>query len=134
MVGRNQQLIQPGALYSMLYDWHGCGMKSDSINAFLKISRTDLLPANTTSAVVSKCRSEDSDYFAIQTHAWKYISGPVNHLYVKPDDYWEFNDVADLCPRVSDGLKQQLRFAVEALRLGNRPEFSLPDELAFGVE
>ena len=133
--GRSQQLVQPGSLYELLRDWHGSEAAGDSHEpVFPQLSPTRFLPAHSTSALVSACHSQDARYAAIQTHAWKYISGPASHLFVRPDDYWEFNDVAALCPGVAMDLERQLGQAMESLRIGQRPDFELAEDLAFGVE
>ncbi|HMO93462.1 MAG TPA: hypothetical protein PKD64_14855, partial [Pirellulaceae bacterium] len=46
---------------------------------------------------------------AIQTPAWLLVVGEDHReLFVKPDDRWEVNDVADICHEVTLGLTQLL--------------------------
>jgi hypothetical protein len=133
--GRSQQLTQPGTLYPLLSDWHGVESEdAPHKSVFPEISKTQFLPTCATSALITSCQCDESDHAAIQTHAWKYISGPASHLYLRPDDYWEFNDVASLCPGIMKDLQNQLGNAIESLQKGRRPDFQLTDEMAFGVE
>lgn len=136
--GRSQRLVQPGSLYSLLRAWHSNGNESDDAETvsttFPKISQSDWMPDRTGAAVISKCNGVDSEKLAIQTHAWKYMAGPARQLFVKPDDPWEFNDVANLCPRIASDLQGQLAHGIASLQGGQMPQFQFNDELAFGIE
>ena len=44
---------------------------------------------------------------AIRTPAWM-LRQPSTELFTKPDDRWESNDVADLCPEVVEQLREEL--------------------------
>lgn len=59
----------------------------------------------------------------IRTPAWMMIQGDPPLLFVKPDDLWEANDVANLCPEIVE----QLSGCLDAIRAGQMP--SLSDEL-----
>lgn len=65
---------------------------------------------------------------AIRTHAWKLIRGPETcELFVKPDDRWEQNDIANRCSRVVEDLSGLLDLAATS----DEP-IELPPHLAFG--
>lgn len=133
--GRSQQLVQPGSLYELICQWQmGDGIQVEHPSAFPSIDKDNWLAQKRTAGVVSKCRLDDLDFCALQTYAWKYISGPAGKLYVKPDDIWEYNDASELCPDVFQSIHHELTGALVMLADGVRPEFDLPDALAFGVE
>ncbi len=49
----------------------------------------------------------DAGFHMLQTHAWKIICGPQEHieLYAKPEDRWEVNEISGRCPTVVEELK-----------------------------
>lgn len=66
--------------------------------------------------------------FALRTPRWSLRvvesndrDEPRAELFVKPDDYWEVNDVADRCPGVVDELRQCHADTVAALSAGREP-------------
>ena len=133
LFGRSQQLVQPGSLFDLLCNWH-LGADDQMASAFPVIDKDYWLQQKKSSAVVSKITLDELEFCAIQTYAWKYISGPAGKLFVKPDDIWEYNDASELCPEVFQALHQELTRSLVSLGDGLRPEFDLPDALAFGVE
>jgi len=49
-------------------------------------------------------------------------------LYTKPDDRWESNDVAGLCPEVVEGLQRELASFEKCCHEGEQLPVSLRDE------
>jgi hypothetical protein len=132
---RAQSLVQPGLLYPLLCDWHQTGVNGDSPAwNFWPLPFPTPLPDKNRNLVISGCRSEDQSHYALQTLSWKMIRGVARHLYVYPDDRWEFNDVATLCQQVVIDLDLLLEESIARIQHG-RPlcENPLPDALAFGV-
>ncbi len=136
--GRSQRLVQPGSLYSLFRAWHSNSDDSSDAESiptmFPEICQSDWMPDQAGTAVISKCNCIESEKFAIQTHSWKYMAGSARQLFVKPDDQWEFNDVAELCPQIAGSLQVQLEHGIDSLSRGQMPLFQLADELAFGIE
>ena len=129
--GRSQRLVQPGSVFELISDWHGkpqpCVFPDTTLNS--------LQPDVKHSAVVSGMTDEDSaSAYSIQTHGWKLVTGNSKQLFVRPDDLWEYNDVANLCPDVVTALESQLQDSIDQLALGKKPELDLAAELAFGIE
>ena len=56
-------------------------------------------------------------------------------LYVKPDDRWEINDVANRCPDIVEQMTEQLQLCQERFQGGCQdPWPPLPELLAVGLE
>lgn len=129
LAGRSQQLVQPGSAGGLLRDWQGRagGWESDSQQAVATeappvsntrvtgnsnrvpvIVKNEAMFDRPSSGVVSCCNIDSEACCSLQTPSWKYISGPSKHLYVKPDDRYEYNDVFDLCRGVAEELEEQL--------------------------
>ena len=53
----------------------------------------------------------DVGFQMLQTHAWKIICGPQEHveLYAKPEDRWEVNEISGRCPIVVEELKELIQ-------------------------
>ncbi len=112
---RHSGLVQPADVGATLLEWlgvetatpHGDGIAlSSAWNEKLKSSRS--------LAVTSGSDGE----LAIRTAAWmlrttrqSQSQSPEDaaELYVKPDDRWEFNNVATRCPEVVEQLREELR-------------------------
>ena len=131
-LGRSHQIVQPGSLFQLFSQWHNVdiGVRSQ----FAQIEPDHLLADKQNMAAVMNCQLEGANHFAIQTASWKYLAGASRQLFVKPDDIWEYNDVAELCQQVAEELDEQLVCAVGKLKDGGTPKFRLQDALAFGVE
>lgn len=54
------------------------------------------------------CLTGPGDQRAILTPAWYFHRAGVAQLYLKPDDRWEFNDVASRCPEIVELLEETL--------------------------
>jgi hypothetical protein len=83
---------------------------------------------------------------AIRTPAWMLRQAPdavathngelvtiAAELYVKPDDRWESNEVADLRPEIASRLLAVLDDSVNGARLGDAATTTLDDELVTPV-
>lgn len=90
--------------------------------SLLPFLRGEALPARDYVCIAA----EDEEY-AIQTNLWKLIlpaGRPLpdeprsRQLYVKPEDRWEKNEVAEQFPDVADLLELQLRRYLDAFRTG----------------
>ncbi|MDH3718187.1 MAG: sulfatase-like hydrolase/transferase [Planctomycetota bacterium] len=96
---RSQQLIQPLDVYATLVDWLNGPERADDLPLamnLLKQARPDR--QRRTRAVASG----DGGQWALRTPDWllRHAADERLELYVKPDDRWEINDVADRCPEV----------------------------------
>jgi hypothetical protein len=72
---------------------------------------------------------------AIRTPAWFLRAGPRPELFAKPDDRWEVNNVASLCPEVVECLHDaldQYEATLPAGRIADLPP--LADVLRNGLE
>jgi arylsulfatase A-like enzyme len=80
----------------------------------------------------------------LRTNAWslrirnpaeggEHEERPADQLYVKPDDLWEVNDVADRCPEIVEQLRQVATETTTAMRAGTEPP-ALTEVLAAGWE
>lgn len=65
---------------------------------------------------------------ALRTPYWFFRDTDPPELYIKPDDLWDFCDVADRCNEVAEAMKQVLEADVEALRQGQWQHFAQLDE------
>ena len=128
--GRSQRLVQPGSLFQFLGNWHGRNHES----CFPHLQTQELQPDATQHAVISGLRCDSLVHHCIQTHGWKLIVGNSKQLFVRPDDIWEYNDVANLCAEIVLDLEEQLVHVRGQLEAGIRPQLTLPDELAYGIE
>lgn len=75
------------------------------------------------------------DEWAIRTPIWFLRAGSRAELYVKPDDRWEVNEVADRCPDIVERLHQsiaEIRDALQSERPANLP--TLATDLAAEVD
>ena len=66
--------------------------------------------------------NDDQRHFSIQTQSWKLIVGSSKRLFVRPDDIWEYNDVAELCTEIVEELEVQLHMAIDHLSAGKTTE------------
>ena len=72
---------------------------------------------------------------AIRTPAWFLRTGEQPELFAKPDDRWEVNDVASLCPEVVECLQDALAQFEAALPAGRTADLPpLADVLIHGLE
>jgi arylsulfatase A-like enzyme len=127
--GRTQALVQPIDLAPTLLDWWGL---SGAPLAGAGRSLLPLVREESTAWRDRACAVSAAGERSIQTSAWRMRWGPPaadgpaalalasarGELFVKPDDYWEVNDVADRCPDVSGALVQAFESYVAAEEAG----------------
>lgn len=128
--GRSQRLVQPGSIYQLISNWHSKPQPS----AFPDLTLQSLQPDFRQCAVVSGMTDDTTSVYAIQTQGWKLVTGNSKQLFVRPDDLWEYNDVANRCPDVVTALECQLQLSIQQLAAGSKPELDLAADLAFGIE
>lgn len=106
-LARSQTLVQPADLMPTLARWLGI------VATDVCLDGIDLLPIamgsgdSTPRALL--CGTPEGER-ALRTDQWmlrRPVGGPPQ-LFVKPDDRWEVNDVADLCEDVVTALSQEL--------------------------
>jgi hypothetical protein len=121
---RYPQLAQPHMLASVLAKWFELNGTGDDC---LPAGGTNLPAALPLAAILAP------DEMRLETRNWcgRMPAGPqLPELYVKPDDRWEVNNVAALCPDVAAAMAQ----LAEALRAGHLHRFhsgqwELPEEV-----
>ncbi len=130
---RSQALVEPADLWATLLDFIGAD---------------DLPPSPSAKSVLPPARGEGGPQRdrlcmtglhgerSIRTPAWFLRGGDRPELYAKPDDRWEVNDVASLCPEVVESLTDALRQCERTLSSGGRPADLPPldDVLINGLE
>ncbi len=67
--------------------------------------------------------------YALRTTHWYYRDADLPELFIKPDDFWDFNSVADRCSDVAHAMKQALDEAIRTLKEGSWEDFPPLDEL-----
>ncbi len=101
---RASLLVQPCDLFPTLLGWWECDAPAASV-----AGRANLidLASNADAAIRNRAIVTGGDgQWAIRTPAW-HLRHPKRgraELFRKPDDRWEVNDVADLCPEVVEML------------------------------
>ena len=140
---RTQQLVQPRDVYATLAEWFG--IEAAWGQDLVPLTRGVSHPAGDRALA---CWGEER---ALRTPAWfarrpavgnASEDPPVNHvrseqmeLYVKPDDRFEVNNVADRCPDVVQGILDAWRKFEQSLD-SNEPLSSeeIPDILMQGLD
>jgi hypothetical protein len=142
---RCQQLVQPRHLWQTLLSWFGDGAsKLASDLNLLALPMLEVQPEGSPWPQLAVARQ--GHHWALRTPAWHACiasphgelesaatAGPQTHpaltadcqLYLKPDDRWEVNDVADRCPEVVDQFAR-LQRAMEQLAPGMDFEQLMP--------
>lgn len=99
---RSQALSQPRDLQATFQQWLN-GEASDIGDSLL--SRFEGVEKTKDRTAFSRSNNEQS----WQTPMWRLSVGESgSSLYVKPDDYWEINDVADLCTNEVQELTEEM--------------------------
>lgn len=118
---RSQALVQPCDLLPTVAELLGTSHSGGG---------RSLLPLMDGTATTVRDRTPivGSGEFALRTPRWSLrVVEPTEHddaraeLFVKPDDFWEVNDVADRCPDAVDELRQCYADTVAALAEGREP-------------
>ncbi len=134
---RSQCLIQPSTLAPTLVDWWGLAEKwpSGACASVLPVTRDER-----AATVDRACVLHPNGQRAIRTPAWYLVLPSAaalerdrtrsSHLFAKPDDRWELNDVADRCSQVVEYLEAALVEFVAEHQTSLAPAFSPLAEMA----
>jgi arylsulfatase A-like enzyme len=133
---RSQALVQPTAVLPTILDWLRIADESLVLDSTSLLRLFDEQVGNRREFDRAVSRADDD--LSIRTPGWfmrlANCGGDAMRgealLYVKPDDRWEANEVADLCREVVDALRETLHDFVKAVEtddLNNLRE--LPDLL-----
>lgn len=135
---RSQALVEPADLWATLLRWWNLPLEPNTPTA------CDLTPVvrEETGMVRDRvCLVHPDGQQAIRTPAW-YLRTTESleeekawELYVKPDDRWEVNNVADRCPEVAEALKQAFEQTGQHLQTGTLADLPpLEETLRVGIE
>ena len=128
---RSQSLVTPADLRPTLLEWWS--LDRDDPAGFDR----SLLPIVRDEAEAIHDRlmaASPGEEAAIRTPAWYMRLGERPKLYVKPDDRWEVNDVADRCPEVVEELQAAADDFIARLDAGRLDELTpLSDVLQTGL-
>ncbi len=128
---RAAALVQPSDLARTLAEWHGVPDPDDSC-------RTSLFPLiRGSQEAIRQCvgilGSEQESAFV--TPAWYTRQSSTPELFLRPDDRWCANDVADRCSDVVESLSKAFSDYRQAVHLGHLNNFpALPPELLEGPD
>jgi hypothetical protein len=129
---RSQALVEPADLWRTLLDWwpKATVVPSPTGLSLLPLVRGER-PATRDRLVIAGAGQER----AIRTPPWYLRKAEPPELYVKPDDFWEVNDVAVRCQEVVDCLldaADRFEQAIYSGSVGDLP--ALGDVLVEGLE
>jgi len=138
---RLEGVLQPTDIYATILDWFGLpkvGTDADGTSALTSLAGS----LETVRHLAVSINSQKM--MSVRTPAWMLISSsPADQcestssqseqpaeLYVKPDDRWEFNDVASRCPEIVNLMQTELSEYIQNCSQGIRPNTrTLPEEL-----
>jgi len=100
---RSQRIMQSESIYQTLAEWFGC---ANTGGDELPQCQQSFLPLMVDASSVGVCnlanavaisKTDQSNEIAISTAAWfaKIVGNQVTELFVKPDDRWDINEIAD---------------------------------------
>jgi hypothetical protein len=100
---RSQRMLQSESIYQTLVEWFGCAQADGDELPQCQQSFFPLMVAESSVGVcdlanaVAISKTDQSDEIAITTAAWfaKVVGDQVTELFVKPDDRWDINEIAD---------------------------------------
>lgn len=128
---RSDALVQPSDLGPTLCHWHGVA-PDPSFEA------TDLLRRmQDVDEAFRQCVGilGEGDERAMVTPAWYFRQGPRPELFLRPDDCWDANDVADRCPEIVEAMSAALAAYHRAMQSSGREAMpALDRRLLIGVE
>ncbi len=128
-LARSGKLASHLDLLPTIIDWIGGGLPDDVLT-FDGMSVMPLATSSRTEWRQALVSVSDAGHRAIRTDDWclrheapvpddsatpAHMPPPSSELYVRPDDRWETNDVASLCPDVVEKLTQTLNDALAGL-------------------
>jgi len=113
---RSPALVQPADLPPTLLDWWGIHALPPlaPASSLMPLAREDLESIRDRLALIGR-----DNAWALRTPAWYLRHADKPELFVKPDDRWEVNDVADRCHEVVELLEQVYSGYAVFLRSGN---------------
>jgi hypothetical protein len=125
---RSQRIMQSESIYQTLAEWFGC---ANTGGDELPQCQQSFLPLMVDASSVGVCnlanavaisKTDQSNEIAISTAAWfaKIVGNQVTELFVKPDDRWDINEIADKRRDVTSTIE-------ELFTVGNLQQF--PTEL-----
>jgi hypothetical protein len=111
---RSRALVQPSDLARTLCEWHSVGNESIA-------GGRSLLPAikgdNGSSRQCVGILGLEVER-ALVTPAWYLRQGTNPELFLRPDDCWCANDVADRCPEITEAMSSVLSQYYQAMQSG----------------
>lgn len=123
---RSQALVQPADLCATL-----AGLLPDNAPA-MPLPQQGLWPVcldESHSLRQAALIVGENDELAVRTPAWYLRAAPKPELFVKPDDRWDANDVADRCSHVVEPLGEVLLEYRDAIRSGRTADLQPIGEL-----
>lgn len=128
---RSDALVQPSDLAPTLCDWHG--VAPDRFPAAMNLLRRMHEGGEHDRQCVGILG--EGEERAMVTPAWYYRQATRRELFLRPDDCWEANDVADRCPEIVDAMATALSAYHRAMQSNGREAMpALDRELLVGVE
>ncbi len=121
---RQSTLCQPADLGTTVIDWFELPRNAVLCDGF---SRVPLLRNLTATPLQLAVTVNGNEALAMHTPAWMLKCGAQAELFTKPDDRWEANDVADLCPDVVNKLREEVAAFELACREG-QPLLTAPSD------
>ncbi|MGQ9575253.1 MAG: sulfatase family protein [Thermoguttaceae bacterium] len=124
--GRSQALVQPADLGATLADFWGIPLERTPGDGrtLLPLVREEIETARDRACIVG--RSPDR---AIATPVWYLRVAEREELFLRPDDRWQVNDVADRCPEVVELLRAAFDHYSQALQSGQISQIPPLDDL-----
>ncbi len=130
---RTHRFAQPSDVYSTLGSWFELPGFNQANHSPLQFESQNLLIEESwrEPPVRDRIASFSSDTASLRTANWFYRRGSESFsLFVKPDDRWEVNDVAEHCPETAKAMDQALDQFIEAGKQGVLESLpTLPDEV-----
>lgn len=90
----------------------------------------DLLPVLTEQGYEVRNRVVlcDDGVRALRTRFWYYRDTEPPELFIKPDDFWDFSNVADRCAEIVEAMKRSLNQSITSLENGSWEDFAQLEE------
>lgn len=126
---RSQALVQPSDLARTVAEWHGLpGLEITGGEGLIPVIRGDRVDVRQCVEVVGR-----NSELALITPAWYLRQAERPELFLRPDDRWCANDVADRCAEIVEALVKTLSEHHQASQLSQIDKFPpLPPELLSG--
>lgn len=123
---RSGALVEPGDVWATLGQWWNLpeGRPGPTAQSLLPLIRGDVDELRDR-----LCLVDGQGVRAIRVPAWYLRDAEPPELFVKPDDRWEVNDVADRCANLVEPLQVVLDEYEQAIRTGSSEQLSPLDEI-----